>query len=78
MYIKKSTGYYQKNKEMLQKDTCKKYLNLSEEEKKSVSIILNAIKIFVKMKNKGYQKFRLKILMTVGQLKKYITFPCWV
>ena len=32
-YIKVPTGYYQKNKERLQKESCERYQNLSEEEK---------------------------------------------
>ena len=39
-------NYYQKHKDWIRKEACKEYYNLSEEEKtKSVSIIVNVIKI---------------------------------
>ena len=44
--------YYQKNKEKLQKEARERYKNLSEEEKKSVSIIGIELIIFLKKKNK--------------------------
>ena len=34
LYIKMPTGYYQKNKERLQKEACERYQNLLKEEKK--------------------------------------------
>ena len=44
--------YYQKNKEKIQKEARERYKNLSEEEKKSVSIIGIELIIFLKKKNK--------------------------
>ena len=46
--------YYQKHKENLQKEGRERYENLSEEEKekKSISIIVNVIRIFLKKKSK--------------------------
>ena len=50
-----SAKYYQKNKERLQKRACERYQNLSKEErKKSDSMIVNEIKISLKMKNMGW------------------------
>ena len=50
-----SVKYYQKNKERLQKRACERYQNLSKEErKKSDSMIMNEIKISLKMKNMGW------------------------
>ena len=50
-----SAKYYQKNKERLQKRACERYQNLSKEErKKSDSMIMNEIKISLKMKNMGW------------------------
>ena len=49
-----STGYYQKDKERLQKDACERYQNRSEEKKaKSENMVVNNIEIILKMKNKG-------------------------
>ena len=49
-----STGYYQKDKERLQKNACERYQNLSEEEKtKRENIVVNNIEIFLKMKKEG-------------------------
>ena len=46
--------YYQENKEKLQKEGCKKYKNLSEEEKeKRFSIIVNVIRFFQRNKKRG-------------------------
>ena len=46
--------YYQENKEKLQKEVCKKYRNLSEEEKeKRFSIIVNVIRFFQRNKKRG-------------------------
>ena len=46
--------YYQENKEKLQKEVCKKYKNLSEEEKeKRFSIIVNVIRFFQRNKKRG-------------------------
>ena len=53
--------YYQKYKEKLQKESRERYQNLSEEEKKkSVSIILNIIRTFLKKK-----KGKLSILLII-------------
>ena len=42
--------YYQKHKENLRKEAQERYQNLSEEEKeKSVSIIVNVIRMFLKV-----------------------------
>ena len=48
-----TNNYYQKHKEKLQKEVHKRYQNPSEEEKekKSISIIVNEIKIFLKNKS---------------------------
>ena len=48
-----TNNYYQKHKEKLQKEVRKRYQNPSEEEekKKSISIIVNEIKIFLKNKS---------------------------
>ena len=54
LYIKMSTGWYQKNKERLRKKARKMYQNLSEEEKtKIVNMLVNNIEIFQKMKKRG-------------------------
>ena len=45
-------GFYQENKQRLQKKTPEKYQNLSEEDK-SKNIVANYIEIFQKMKNKS-------------------------
>ena len=48
-----SAKYYQENKESLQKKVCKRYQNLSKEEKeKNYNMVVNVTKIFQKMKNK--------------------------
>ena len=54
VYIKVANKYYQKHKEKLQKEGRERYENLSEEEKekKSISIIVNVIRIFLKKKSK--------------------------
>ena len=54
VYIKVVNKYYQKHKENLQKEGRERYENLSEEEKekKSISIIVNVIRIFLKKKSK--------------------------
>lgn len=46
-----STGYYQKNKEKLQKEAHKRHENISEESKnKNVNILVKSVKVFLKMK----------------------------
>ena len=46
--------YYQENKEKLQREVCKKYKNLSEQEKeKRFSIIVNVIRFFQRNKKRG-------------------------
>ena len=46
--------YYQKRKEKLRKEARERCQNFTEEEKeKSVNIIVNVIKIFLKIKNKS-------------------------
>ena len=54
VYIKVVNKYYQKHKENFQKEGRERYENLSEEEKekKSISIIVNVIRIFLKKKSK--------------------------
>ena len=49
--------YYQKHKERLQGKVCKKYQNLSEEEKK-VKRSKKDIKIFLKKKSRSYLSIR--------------------
>ena len=52
LYIKMSNKYYQKHKEKLKKTTRERYQNLSQEEKeKSVSIIMDVIRIFLRNKS---------------------------
>ena len=49
-----TTGYYKKNKEIIQKKADERCHNLSEEEKsESKNIVGNYIKISGKLKNKG-------------------------
>ena len=50
-----SPKYYEKNKEMIQKKSCERYQNPSEEEKKkkNENIVVNNIRISQKIKNKG-------------------------
>ena len=50
-----STKYYQKNKESLQKRSCRRYQDLSEEGKNErQNVLANNIKIFLEMKNKDW------------------------
>ena len=53
MCTKLSAKYYQENKETLHKKACKRYQNLSEEEKKSNNMVVKVTKISQKMKNKS-------------------------
>ena len=56
MSKKLSAKYYQENKERLEKKTCERFQNLSNEKKKKSDKqkkVLNVTKTFLKMKNKS-------------------------
>ena len=67
MYIKTpkilSAKYYQENKERLQKKTCERYQNLSQEKKKrSNNMVVNVTKIFQNMTSKSLLSIEKNII----------------
>ena len=54
MNTEMSTGYYEKYKEIFREKSSSKFF-LKKKKIKSISIVLNTIKIFLESKNKIYQ-----------------------
>ena len=58
-----SAKYYQENKERLQKNLVKDVkIRLKRKEKRSNNVVVNAIKIFQKMKNKSLLNIKESII----------------
>ena len=67
MYKKMSTGYYQNNKERLQKKARERYQNLKKT--KSKNIVVNDIKIFLKNKETKSVSMLKNIIETFQKMK---------
>ena len=67
MYKKMSTGYYQNNKERLQKKACERYQNLKKT--KSKNIVVNDTKIFLKNKETKSVSMLKNIIETFQKMK---------